>query len=80
MNEKTHRILVFKTSLQTPVEHQYLSVALGDYPGIIEWSLDMDDWEKVLIIRSRNVSVSDITNLLNSMGIKSLLIAEDKQI
>lgn len=68
------KILVFKTSLQTPVEIRLLSGVLDNIPGIEEWSVDLDDLEKVLRIFSRGIKASEVIDLLQKEGIQSKIL------
>lgn len=74
--EDAFEILVFKTSLQTPVEIRLLSVVLENIPGIEEWSVDPDDWEKILRITSRGITAGEVTSLLGNIGIHSRELAK----
>ncbi len=71
-------ILVFKTSLQTPVEVRFISQMLNDMPGIREWSVDLDDWEKILRIETDSVKPHDIVTVLHKAGIHCKVLAMHK--
>lgn len=74
--EEAFEILVFKTSLQTPVEIRLLSGVLDKTPGIGEWSVDLEDWEKILRITARGITAREITILLGIIGVHSREIAK----
>lgn len=78
MPKKDSDILVFKTSLQTAVEVQFIAGILDSIENVIEWSVDLDDWEKVLRIKSDGVTPREIMDKLNKAGIKckKLMIQE----
>ncbi len=71
-------ILVFKTSLQTPVEVRFISQMLNDIPGIREWIVDLDDWEKILRIETDSVMPNDIITVLRKAGIHCKVLAMHK--
>ncbi len=45
-------ILVFHTNLRDPFEVQQLKPALEPMPGLIRWSVDLDDCDRVLRVVS----------------------------
>lgn len=58
--------LVFSTSLQTPEDVQRISGLMNHLPGITDWSVDLDDWEKVLRIEGTNLDTKAIISALRS--------------
>lgn len=68
--ETVTEVLVFKTSIQTPVEVQFLSNILDNQDGISSWSIDLDDWEKVLRIESEGISPDEVKSILSSINIR----------
>lgn len=63
------KIFVFKTSLKTDPEVRLLSEIFRNMEGIGNWSVDLDDWEKILRIESRGISSGKIVELLSEFGI-----------
>jgi hypothetical protein len=53
------------------------SAPLDNTPGIDEWDVDLDDWEKILRIKSCGITAGEVTTLLGSMGIQSREIRTD---
>lgn len=41
---------VFRTDLQSKKDVKQISETINGIPGIVEWSVDLEDWEKVLRI------------------------------
>jgi hypothetical protein len=68
-------IMVFKTSLTSPVEIKLLSGILDNHPCIVEWNIDLDDWEKILKIKSRGIEANEVKSILGNLGILSHEIA-----
>lgn len=48
--------LVFRTNLRTPEDVVNISETLNSIHGLIDWSVDLDDWEKVLRVEGTNAS------------------------
>lgn len=67
----TTEILIFKTSLQTRAEVQFISGILDTTEGIKELSVDLDDWESILRIQSIGITAKEIIKILNQFGINS---------
>lgn len=65
--------LVFSTSLQTPEDVRRISGLMNHLPGITDWSVDLEDWEKVLRIEGVNLDATIIRKALMQKGI---MIAE----
>jgi|GEM_PF-86159 len=62
-------IFVFKTSLQSKIEVKYLGLLLEKIEGIIKWSVDLSDWEKILRVEVNGLDKEYIINLLKEEGI-----------
>jgi hypothetical protein len=63
-------ILVFKTSIQTSLEVQFLASVLNNQDGISSWSVDLDDWEKILRIESVGISPDEVESILDNYNIR----------
>jgi len=63
-------ILIFKTSIQTPLEVRFLSTVLDKHNGISSWSVDLDDWEKILRIESTGITNGEVISLLTGLNIR----------
>ncbi|MEX0662372.1 MAG: hypothetical protein WEA58_02695 [Balneolaceae bacterium] len=61
--------LVFRTSLQNQKEVENISTVLDDLPGISDWYVDLEDWEKVLRIECKGLSADKIIKTLFIEGI-----------
>lgn len=66
--------LVFRTLLQTTEDVNKISKILDTHPGVLCWSLDLENWEKVLKIICSTPHQKKILDLLyeNCVGIKEL--------
>lgn len=63
-------ILIFKTNINTKLDLNRLSVMLRKISGIIRWSLDMEDVDRVLRIEVTDENAeSEIIRLANNSGI-----------
>lgn len=61
--------LVFSTSLQSEEDVEGISDLMNRLPGILEWSVDLDDWEKVLRIECKEISSEQIIRALTDKGV-----------
>ena len=68
MNYMEKEILVFKTDLGSEERLEAVKPFLDRYPGILRWTVDRYDIDKVLRIESENVSVDDVIGLLQRRG------------
>lgn len=63
--------LVFRTSLKNKEEVNSIAGILNDTATIREWSVDLEDWEKVLRIECANIPPEKIIKLLHQEGIEA---------
>ncbi|CAN5314740.1 hypothetical protein BH23BAC1_BH23BAC1_50460 [soil metagenome] len=62
-------ILIFCTSIQ-PEDVYKISEKLNNLQGVLNWSVDHEDWEKVLRIESAGISSSQIIDIISQTGIE----------
>lgn len=60
---------VFSTSLQNKNEVMKLADSLDNIGDILEWSVDLDDWEKVLRVVSKELTAEQIIQILFERGV-----------
>jgi len=60
-------ILVFKTNIDTNKKFNYVGQILNNIPQIRQWSVDLEDIDKVLRIEAEGVELTelDVIELLN---------------
>lgn len=58
-------ILIFETNINTPEDLRKVRQLLTAESRIKNWSVDMDDIDKILRIESINISSESIENLLS---------------
>jgi len=68
MNQMEKEILVFKTDLEWEERLESVKPFLDRHPGILRWTVDRYDIDKVLRIESENVSVDEVIDLLQQEG------------
>ena len=68
MNQVEKEILVFKTDLESDERLEAVKPFLDKHPGILRWTVDRHDIDKVLRIESENVSADDVIGLLQQEG------------
>ena len=64
------KVLVFRTSIHDEAAKQKAAGILGSYPGVEDWSVDLEDVDRVLRIVSGSTSAAGIIAALASMGIE----------
>jgi len=65
----TRQVLVFRTNLNTKAEVQKIKQALNK-KAIIQWSVDMEDCDKVLRVITENLTPADIIGVLRGKGLE----------
>lgn len=64
-SENHIQCLVFRTSLHNRKAVDNISEILDNIPGILDWHVDLDDWENVLRIEGENINAETIINILS---------------
>ena len=62
-------ILIFRTSITTEQDVTWVETLFAQYSQIHKWSVDLEDWEKVLRIESKGITTNNIIDLLHTIGI-----------
>lgn len=62
-------ILIFSISVTKRQDIKRIEILFAQYPQIHKWSVDFEDWEKVLRIESQDITADHITDALRSIGI-----------
>lgn len=61
-------VLVFKTSIAEPKDLLRAGAILAAVPGILNWSVDTEDIDKVLRVESTTLNTQTIINVLSQAG------------
>jgi hypothetical protein len=67
-NPTIMNVLVFKTSVETPDQIQYLTPKLNALAGQGSWNFDLADCDRILRIVSDSVNPETAIHLINSLG------------
>lgn len=62
--------LVFRTNLSDKTEVECISESLDSISGITEWSVDLEDWERVLRVVGTSIEPRHIIALLRSLDVE----------
>lgn len=62
-------ILIFSTSITKKQDIKRIEILFAQYPQIHKWSVDFEDWEKVLRIESQDITADSIIDVLWTIGI-----------
>jgi len=63
------KCLVFATSIQDENDVMNVAYLFDNIDDILEWSVDLDDWEKVLRIVCKHLTARQIIQLLSDKGV-----------
>jgi len=61
--------LVFRTNLQDAGDVEGIAKTMNGIPGVMEWSVDLEDWEKVLRVAGIGIRKETILNTLKKLHI-----------
>lgn len=64
----TDKVLVFKTNITSSVQVASLASVLDVAEDIEEWSIDMEDCDRILRVVSGGIETREIINSLNNLG------------
>ena len=62
-------ILIFRTSITTRLDLKKIEMLFVQYPQIHTWSVDIEDWEKVLRIECSDLTPDTIMNALRTISV-----------
>lgn len=62
-------ILIFRTSVATKKDIERIAVLFAQNPCIHKWSVDFEDWEKILRIESQGTTADQIIKKLRTIDI-----------
>lgn len=62
-------ILIFRTSIAKKQDIKRMEILFAQYPQIYKWSVDFEDWKKVLRIESQDITADNIIDALWTIGI-----------
>lgn len=68
-DETNYNCLVFRSSLQTREDVDQIADTLNNLSGILDWSVDLEDWEKVLRIECKDISAREIAAILRKEAV-----------
>ncbi|MBO6763107.1 MAG: hypothetical protein JJ909_19295, partial [Roseivirga sp.] len=65
------KLLIFKTNIANESRIKKVNALLAYNPGLLDWSIDMEDRDKVLRIEAEDqVDESDVMEIVNSWGVE----------
>nr|WP_068889169.1 hypothetical protein [Pedobacter panaciterrae] len=68
------RIIILSTVINTSVDLQCISQVLSTFSSISEWSVDLDDCDKVLRAISSEDIGADLVETLDAAGISAMVL------
>lgn len=72
MNDQIQEMecFVFRTNIRNKREVEFISTLLNGISGIAEWSVDLEDWEKILRVEGTCIQPGQIMSILRSVGVE----------
>ena len=70
-NDNVIKCLVLRTSLVNKTDVERISPVMNDHPDILEWSVDLENWEKVLRVECTGLGIHEVQYLLKEAGFYS---------
>lgn len=65
------KLLIFKTNIANESRIKKVNALLAYNPGLMDWSIDLEDRDKVLRIEAEDqVDESDVMEIVNSWGVE----------
>jgi hypothetical protein len=62
-------ILIFRTSITMKQDLKRIETLFAQYLQIHTWSVDLEDWEKVLRIECQGITAADVIDALRTIGV-----------
>ncbi|CDA85354.1 uncharacterized protein BN772_03573 [Bacteroides sp. CAG:754] len=63
------QILIFRTSVKNVRDIKHISVLFTLCPQIYKWSVDLENWEKILRIECQGITSTEISKALRAINI-----------
>ncbi|SDL87674.1 hypothetical protein SAMN05421820_102378 [Pedobacter steynii] len=64
----SNHIIILSTTVNNPTDLQYVSQAMSTFPEIVEWSVDLEDCDKILRIVCENNIGDQLVKQLSILG------------
>ena len=62
-------VLVFRTSIATKKAVKVTASLFNEHPEIIDWSIDLEDWENILRIEAKeNIKINSLIERIHALG------------
>lgn len=68
MTQDLTKVLIFQTNINTEEDRQKISDLLQTHPLISEWSVDLEDIDRVLRVVSDKLGLEDVIKLVTNCG------------
>lgn len=68
-SDPTDSVLVFCTGVRDEDDMAMVEDVLAQFPDVQSWSVDLDDWEKVLRVICKQTQPEDIVIALSNYGV-----------
>lgn len=65
------RYIIMSTVINTPIDLQHIYQTIDAFLGILEWSVDLEDSDKILRVVSNNDVGPELVKSLEGVGISS---------
>lgn len=62
------RVLIFSSTIKTKKDAEKVDKVLSQLNTIQRWTIDLDDWEKVMKVESNKLTCSEVEAIIESLG------------
>ncbi|SDK16221.1 hypothetical protein SAMN04487898_106207 [Pedobacter sp. ok626] len=67
-------IIIMSTVIHTPSDLQLVSQVISAFPGILEWSVDLEDSDQILRVVCNNYIGNELLESLGKKGLSSKVL------
>lgn len=67
-------IIIISTVINSPYDLEHISSTVGKFSGVIDWTIDLGDCDKVLRLSASNNISAELTADFHQLGITSAVM------
>jgi len=67
-------IIIISTLINTPYDLEHISSTVGKFAGVIDWTIDLGDSDKVLRLSASNNISTELTARFHQLGITAAVM------
>lgn len=66
--------IIMSTEINTPIDSHHVSLAVAAFPSILEWSVDLEDRDKILRLVCNDPIGAELVKMLEEKGVSSAVL------